>query len=243
MAEFTVNEIVSILKHSDLTTILVEGKDDMLIYRWMENDHLKAKDVHFFPCGGRNKLLEVYERRAEFSQIKTVFVADKDAFIYDENLPEKYSEVVWTKGYSIENDLYHGKQIEKLLDSEEDINFRTALKNFITYYGYSVERYQKTKKEHFANRPEKVLSDNYELNSDFLKKVQFIQPTKDTITYLSEDYDLLLRGKNLFDLLLIFLSHKDRKIKHNKKALLESCFKLHPNEAIKNLIISIVNKL
>ncbi len=32
----TEEEIVQLLKRSALTTILVEGKDDMTIYRWIE---------------------------------------------------------------------------------------------------------------------------------------------------------------------------------------------------------------
>ena len=76
--ELTVDEIIETLKRSSLTTVLVEGVDDVMIYRWLE-DEIGIHNANFFPCGGRNNLLEIYERRAEFSELKTIFVADKDA--------------------------------------------------------------------------------------------------------------------------------------------------------------------
>jgi len=139
--------------------------------------------------------------------------------------------------------LYQGRKIKKLLDFEEESKFVKALENFILYYAFAVEKYRNTKEEHFATHPRQVLSEDNELSSNFLNQINFTQPNEDTINYLSNDYDLLLRGKTLFELLILFLSHSKRTTKHNKKSLLESCFKLHPNDAIKELINNITDKL
>ena len=151
----TVEEIVQLLKRSSLTTVIVEGKDDMTIYRWME-EKIGISKANFLPCGGRDTLLKVFERRDEFPQIKTIFVADKDAFVYSK-IPAEYSDIVWTKGYSIENDLYEGKFVEKLLSVSEDVNFKISLKNFITYYAFEVEQYNKKLIYNFSTKRLNIL--------------------------------------------------------------------------------------
>ncbi len=237
----TEDEIVETLKRSSLTTVLVEGKDDMIIYRWIEKE-IGIQNANFMSCGGRERLLNVYNRRDEFSQIKTIFVADKDGYIYDK-VPGNLGEIIWTKGYSIENDLYQGKQIEKLLDLNEKVKFKKAVKNFITYYSFEVEQYQKRLIYNFSNHPNKVLCDAQELQQELLSDINFIEPQKETIEYLQNEYDLLIRGKSLFALLLRFLSAKNRNIKHSKKSLFEHCYKLHKSDAINEIIEKLNEKL
>lgn len=234
-------EIVQTLKRSSLTTVIVEGKDDMTIYRWIE-EKIGITNANFLPCGGRETLLKVFKRRDEFPQIKTIFVADKDAFVYS-GVPHEYSEIVWTKGYSIENDLYQGKFVEKLLGVQEDVNFRVSLKNFITYYAFEVEQYNKKLIYNFSNHPNQVLDDQHQLNTSFLKSVNFNQPSKEIIERLQNEYDLLVRGKSLFALLLRFLCHKKRDIKHKKAILFETCFKLTSNASIGDLTDEIQKRL
>ena len=237
----SVDEIVETLKRSSITTVIVEGKDDMTIYRWME-DKIGITNANFLPCGGRDSLLRVFERRDEFSHIKTVFVADKDTFVYS-GVPKEYKDIVWTKGYSIENDLYHGKFAEKLLNVNEEVNFRLSLKNFITYYAFEVEQYNKKLVYNFSNHPNQVLTDKHELNQDFLNSINFENPSEATIGYLQNEYDLLIRGKSLFALLLRFLSHKKRDIKHKKTILFEACFKLNDNACISDITSEIERRL
>ena len=55
----TEDEIVELLKRSSLTSVIVEGKDDMTIYRWIE-EKIGISKANFLPCGGRNTLLKVF---------------------------------------------------------------------------------------------------------------------------------------------------------------------------------------
>lgn len=68
----TVDELVASLRRTTLPTVLVEGSDDMNVYRWIE-DRLDPAQVSILTCGGRNTLLQVYERRAEFSRLNHTF--------------------------------------------------------------------------------------------------------------------------------------------------------------------------
>lgn len=237
----TVDEIVETLKRSSLTTVLVEGKDDMIIYRWMEQK-IGITRANFLSCGGRENLLNVFNRRDEFAHIKTIFVADKDAYVYS-GIPQELNDIVWTRGYSIENDLYYGKFVEKLLDVNEEVVFRLSLKNFITYYAFEVEQYNKKLVYNFSNHPNQILKDNQELNLDFLNEINFQNPSDVTINYLQKEYDLLIRGKSLFALLLRFLCHTKRDIKHRRVALFETCFKLNENHCIQGLTNEIEKRL
>jgi hypothetical protein len=61
----SIDELVATLKRSNLPTILVEGDDDVMVYRQFEKQ-FGARKVSILPCGGRNTLLKVFERKHEF---------------------------------------------------------------------------------------------------------------------------------------------------------------------------------
>jgi len=240
--ELTVDEIIETLKRSSLTTVLVEGVDDVMIYRWLE-DEIGIHNANFFPCGGRNNLLEIYERRTEFSELKTIFVADKDAFVYI-NPPEKYNEVIWTNGYSIENDLYYGRGIEQLFSNDERDIFLKSLNNFIDYYAFEIENFRNQREYNFRNHPQHILcKTQHTVKQEFLQQINFVKASADTIADLNENYDVLIRGKSLFALLTRILSHRNRQIKHCKASLLEHCYRTHKSEMFTRLLTEISHKI
>ncbi len=236
--ELTVDEIVETLKRSSLTTVLVEGTDDVLIYRWIE-DEIGIVNANFFPCGGRDKLLQVYERRSEFADITTVFVADKDTFVYI-NPPEEYKNIIWTNGYSIENDLYFGRNIESLLSPEENREFLKSLDSFISYYAFEIENFIEKRDFCFKNHPQHIICElQNEVKQEFLEEINFIKAKEEIEIDLKERYDVLIRGKSLFALLTRLLNKKTRHIKHSKLSLLEHCYRTHRSEKFIELIETI----
>lgn len=240
--ELSVDEIVETLKRSSLTTVLVEGKDDEMIYRWIE-DEVGVVNASFFPCGGRDKLLQVFERRNEFLNIKTVFVADKDAFVYV-NPPNRYNEILWTNGYSIENDLYFGRQIEALLSKEEQTIFLKSLNSFIEYYAFEIQNYINGKEYCFKKHPQHIICEfKNEVKQEFLQEINFIKADKQIEDNLKDNYDILIRGKSLFALLTRILCKTSREIKHSKASLLEHCYRTHKSKKFIELITRIKTKI
>lgn len=240
--ELSVDEIVETLKRSSLTTVLVEGKDDEMIYRWIE-DEVGVINASFFPCGGRDKLLQVFERRNEFLNIKTVFVADKDAFVYV-NPPNSYNEILWTNGYSIENDLYFGRQIEALLSKEEQTIFLKSLNSFIEYYAFEIQNYINGKEYCFKKHPQHIICEfKNEVKQEFLQEINFIKADKQIEDNLKDNYDILIRGKSLFALLTRILCKNSREIKHSKASLLEHCYRTHKSKKFIELITRIKTKI
>jgi len=240
--ELTIDEIVETLKRSSLTTVLVEGVDDIMIYRWLE-DEIGINNANFFPCGGRSKLLKIFERRDEFKHLKTIFVADKDTFVYI-NPPEDYRDIIWTNGYSIENDLYYGRGIEQLFSTDEKQIFLKSLDSFIEYYSFEIENFLSDREFSFRNHPQHLLCDiQHTVKQDFLEQINFIQPSEATIINVKENYDVLIRGKSLFAILTRILSSNTRKIKHSKNSLLEHCYRTHKSEMFIRLLNEINKKI
>ncbi len=64
----TVDELVSTLRRSKLPTVVVEGRDDMQIFRWME-DLLEVHEVDILGVGGRPNLFAIYDRKSEFAHL------------------------------------------------------------------------------------------------------------------------------------------------------------------------------
>ena len=76
----TSTEILETLKRSSLNTVLVEGSDDIQLYRKMEDD-LFHLNIDFIQCGGRSNLLEVYKRKHELKASVLLFVMQIYGFL------------------------------------------------------------------------------------------------------------------------------------------------------------------
>jgi Protein of unknown function (DUF4435) len=240
MKFLTEEEIVQTLKRTSLTTVIVEGEDDVTIYRWIENE-IGIDKVNFLPCGGRGTLLNVFKRRAEFKNSRVIFVADKDCYVYSE-IPDEYTDIIWTTGYSIENDLYFGRHLEKLLDKSEKNKFSISIENFLLYYGFQYEKLKANYDFDFSYHPNQVLNEQERLCNNFASNISYKEPRFETVELLKSNYELLIRGKSLFAIIIRHLSHKRRKVKHSKFTLLEHCFKLHRNSIIDKLILEITKR-
>ncbi|WP_336127887.1 DUF4435 domain-containing protein [Mesoflavibacter sp. CH_XMU1422-2] len=240
--ELSVDEIIQTLKRSSLTTVLVEGKDDVLIYRWLE-DEIGVVNANFFPCGGRDKLMQIYERRSEFPESSVIFVADKDAYVYI-NPPQEYNEIIWTNGYSIENDLYYGRGIESLLSNDERTIFLKSLNSFVEYYAYEVEKCINQEEYNLRTHPQHIICEiQHEVKQEFLDEINFKKAETEIENNIRENYDVLIRGKSLFALLTRILSKSTRPVKHSKLSLLEQCYRTHKSDKFLELISKIEQKI
>ena len=113
----TVEQLVGVLRRSRKPRIVVEGDDDVIIYRELTK-RIGILEVAPLPSGGRKKLLQVYERRSEFAHVPVAFIADRDMWLFS-GIPEGYADIIWTQGYSIENDLYVSAELESFLETHQ----------------------------------------------------------------------------------------------------------------------------
>jgi hypothetical protein len=235
----TVDELVATLKHSRLATVLVEGDDDLIVYRWIE-EKIGVINASVLSCNGRNNLLAVYERRSEFLHLKTVFVADKDMWIFT-TIPAEYSDnIVWTTGYSIENDLYAGANIERLLNSSEKNGYNELVKNVTKWFAFEVEQYRNNLTWKIDFHPNQICTEKkVQVSEIFLESRCFTTPSELTIKEIESDYQLKLRGKLLIDLFTYYYnSVLNCQAYYNTKTLFDLCLKFPDHNSYLEKIIN-----
>jgi hypothetical protein len=235
------DEIVDLLRETSLPTILVEGKDELAVYTRYLESKIDIEDVDVLPCQGRVTLLNIFDRREEFKHKKVVFVADKDMWFFVGIPQEKrYEEyIVFTDGYSLENDLYIESQFSQLLDKKETTDFYKLIKELSIWFAFEVNRYIQTGYSQCDFDSQKICPNNV-LDSKFKQKINFVDPPQELVDKIYSDYTRALRGKNLFQALLKFLSTQ----KHSnlgRENLLELGARFN-NPRIELLVSKIVQK-
>ncbi len=192
-----VGEIIYDLQRSRLATLVVEGIDDETIYQRVRREIYKELESNVndnnsqFPdlpyvnierAGSKDSVLEVYEQRNKFEKLAAVvFMVDQDKWVYF-GIPRRFQDdIICTKGYSIENDLYSDGEPETLIPSNKICGYYKKLKSAIQNWAHDVAV---AAKDHPKNRCTELpeLEERYE--QQIVKN-----PT------------LKLRGKTLFEVL------------------------------------------
>lgn len=221
-----VDEIVAYLKRTDLPTVLVEGSDDRAVYRYVE-ERLSGVDADILICNGRPALLAVFKRASEYPNAKVAFVADRDMW-YFTGIPAEYQRgIIYTSGYSLENDLYVRDVFEGLLSDGELVSYRGVIQELCRWFAFEVNRYRSSGASLCDININEILQKNAELCPRFLGKIGFVDPGVNVVDAIFSVYSEALRGKTLFQAILRFLSSPSRGSKFSRQNLLEMGSKLN----------------
>jgi hypothetical protein len=218
--EYSVDEIVETLKRTHLPTIVVEGRDDVIVYRRIE-ERLSSIGADVLPALGRDKLLKVFDRRDEFpGSARVIFIADKDTWVHG-SIPTEYCDqvLIFTDGYSIENDLYRDGQLENLLLDAERQTFEHELDKFISWYAVALSRHLADGNENISLHPNHVL--DHRCFSDLIALRHGESCPQELSDQIRSDYPRILRGKSLINLLVRQTTRPGRQPTHKHQALLE----------------------
>ncbi len=201
----TVDRLVNILIRSQTPKIVVEGEDDVVIYRELVRQ-IGILNVVLHAAGGREKLLRVYERRSEFAHVPVAFIADRDMWVFT-GVPAAYAGIIWTQGYSIENDLYADADLERLLDERDIVEHGDIVDSLSTWFAFVVEETLAGNTPRLDFHCARIVPPGQtELDADFCRDCGFRVPAADLVQQINAAYQRLLRGKLLFQLLVRFLS-------------------------------------
>jgi hypothetical protein len=244
----TVNEIVNSLKRSFMPIIIIEGADDVYIYRWLKTKLSKSL-VSLQTTGGRNNLFAIHDRKSEFANRKVIFIADKDSYRFD-GVPSNRQDIIFTSGYCIENDVYHGYDVCNLLDTEDLDDFKLLMKVIIRWFSFELEQFNQRKLTNI-NTTLKVASHINvvspigvnDICPNFKTKIGFNEPCPNVVQLVESEYSLNLRGKQLFQILSRFMSKKGRFSSFSDKNLIEIALKHGNNDSIQQLVSKIDIKL
>lgn len=234
----TVDELVETLKHSRIPTVLVEGPDDMTVYRWIEDRH-GASGASVLPCGGRSNLLQIFKRKHEFPNIKTAFVADQDLF-YFLAVPLEYKGIIWTSGYSIENDIISGSTVLTLLDEVESRECAHFAKELARWFAFEVAEARAGRQPVLDVTLTTLFAAN-NLCPRFLQTRNFRETELSALVH--SNWTLVVRGKLVLKLLLKFLADPARPAKHSSKSILEIGTKLCANPHLEQISFRIQQAL
>lgn len=197
----SIDDIVAIIKRSSLPTVVVEGRQDMEAYRWIEHRFGVGK-ADILPCGGRSKLLAVFGRRTEFPTKKVAFLADRDMWLFTA-IPVQYRDVIWTSGYCIENDILAGSDIEKLMTAEESTRYERYWREVARWLAFEIELHRAGQDYDASHGFSTLFPDTSPLTicPIFLASRGYVPATAATLEEIVVNYKLKLRGKTLFELL------------------------------------------
>lgn len=232
----TEDEIIDYLRKTSLPTLLVEGKDDAIIYRWLE-DQLGVFTGSVLICSGRNVLISIFRKRETFRHGKIAWLADSDMWRFSQP-PADLQGIIFTTGYSIENDLYAGSQIESLLEEVERIQHSRLLSVVCRWFAFEVLEFLAGRDVqvdyHIARIVDRSAMD---ICPEFVGFRGYSEPPVSLVNRVLAGYALDLRGHTLMQVLITYLSDSRRTPKYSYAAIVELCLKLYPdNPYIKRLI-------
>ena len=222
----TKEEIIATIKHSSIPTVLVEGKDDIIFYRKLEEEEeFYDFGLDILSAGSKSAVLSIKKEIDLCPNNKVIaYIVDQDTWI-NFGVPDDINDVILTKGYSIENDLIEDYDLSSLLAKDELKTFNSEKERVIKWYALALNRNKMGLKLDngeeacYQVHPERVLND------DFYTAQTNLYDNEEYPYSLYEDiklnWRLKLRGKSLLALFLRQLSHRDRIPKHSNYSLME----------------------
>ena len=214
----TLENLVIALRLSNKPNIIVEGKNDEIIYGTLV-ERLGRFDVGFFSAGSKDTLLHLYEELSEyenagdFRHVPVAFIADRDMWLF-RGIPACYDNIIWTEGYSIENDLYSYAKLRDRIGNKAE--YDQILDAISMWFAYKVEEYLEKnppEKTFESIRDEEHVDVAYHLNrvvppekTTLAPDLEFLPSDHERVREVRRVYHLQLRGKLLFELLVRFLN-------------------------------------
>lgn len=216
----TIGEHIASLKRSFIPTVVVEGSDDIVVYRYIEEIYGPI-NISVLPVGGRDAVLAIYAAKAEIGN-HVFFIADRDTWCVT-SVPACYEDksLVFTDGYSIENDVILDGDIPKLFRRDEKQKFEKELDDFLEWYALALSRHLQAEEEAIKSHPNAILDNAAQRASMLELRPSEVYPD-DLKLRLKADPFRLVRGKSLFALIIRQLSRKGRKPKQHHLSLMET---------------------
>jgi len=212
MANHTIlstEETIAVLNKTTLPTLIIEGIDDVVVYRKLEEIFADV-GVSVMGVGGRTNLLKIFERVDEIkSKDQIVFIADRDLWVLSKLPPEYISErLIFTNGYSIENDVFQDCSVEKVMDEAEKKRFIADVQKFAHWYALIVSRINLGVMDGCLKTfPGVILDGDFAGHTALMDDELFPDELK---KFVIADYSRYVRGKSLMQIVARQISRKGR---------------------------------
>lgn len=216
-----INEVISTLSRSSLPTVIIEGVDDVVVYRILE-DIFSDFGISVLPVHGRKNVLKVFDRLNEIENREQVaFIADRDLWVIS-GIPVQYtsSRLIFTDGYSIENDIFRDSGIRNLMRRIEREKFEKDVEKYSHWYALTVKRTLENSHDVCIKTYPGILFDNA---SEYSRQIELrdneLYPDE-ILETVKSDIEKYIRGKSLMQIASRQLNCKGRDIKINPTVFL-----------------------
>ena len=158
-------EFVGAAARSNKLNIVVEGKTDVKVYEQLIAK-IGIKNIDCYYAGNRDEVFKVYcevkKKRGLLPRV--AFIADQDSWVFlteSEKPPKGYetidkTDIIWTEGYSIENDLYIEGRLTSFVD--EKSRYDDTLDAICTWYAFEVVNWNRIQNLPVAKHLEQIVS-------------------------------------------------------------------------------------
>lgn len=212
---YTTEELIESLKRTRLKTIVVEGGDDIEILRDIESKlSVHCGSVNFLHAGDKLSVLRIWEKKYTFPHNTVGFLADSDLWLFNSDR-EKYPQVVFTHGYSIENVCIKSQSVTDFAGAREltQTSWKAAISSLVDWFAAEAAFHLDGQNPIFNIGVSQIL----DFNAGFV----LTQTAKDRIAaapplYFSSTRDIIItdplrfiRGKQLFQALSEVLNKHD----------------------------------
>ena len=227
----TANELIATIRNSAMPTVLVEGPTDAYVYRAVEAE-AKLSFGTLLPCGGRSTLLEIYRRRDELRDRRCAFLADRDMWIFS-GIPSEYTDVIFTSGYSIENDLFSDGAVERLFDEIEQRVFADLVAAVTRWFTFEAEEFLANREHRVGDHLDRLIKPGtVGLCPDWCRARGFREPDTRFCSEVRSEFRMKLRGKHLAAIYHRILHAPQRRSKYVPANLIELASKSPGNLAL-----------
>ena len=232
----TACEIVAAVKRSELPTILVEGVQDKQALRLL--DSLTGKKGKVLSCSGRNNLFKVWERRGEFAGKRIAFLADRDLYVI-KRIPAEFKGIIFTDGYSLENDMLESKRWMSLQDAVDKLHYDKMTKLNIDHFWVQTRTFIDT-----GTSPQWMSAHSLKENNFVLSPHEKLKQSKCGLyRRISSNPIRYIRGKNVLHAVHYSLSHKMRHVKYRPEQIMEMCTMPKPKGKMRMLLNKIRSEI
>lgn len=233
----TPDEIISAINHSQVPTLLVEGVQDCRALRLIED--LLNRHGAILKCEGRSNLFDVWRRRGEIlGDRSVVFMADKDLYVL-QRIPSEYAGIIFTDGYSLENDILESKRWMKLHSSEDSKVYDSCISLAIDHFWEQVFIFYHRHEAPVWLSTHQLKAHGFKLSEKMVR----LKSTCPIFRRINRNPIRYVRGKNVLDCVFQSLSYEGRSPRYRKEHILEFSIKPNPKGKLRLLVSKLTESL
>lgn len=196
-------------------------------------------------------LLQIYKQKTTLfdnRDVAVAFMADRDLDRLFCPTPQP-TDIIWTEGYCIENDLYEGyakNHLEDLLEPSEANELRKMREAVVEWFAFEVEVFSRGGQAHVGKELDSLVPEGQtNIDPNILLTRGFSAPNETLVDQLKKSYNLKVAGKLLFQMLARFLGDSTRRRRYpgSQTYTLKQMYEMAGKNTSNSMTESLINQI